>query len=268
MALAAGVPSVLKAVAVIPPVSVSVAPATGPLVPQSQILLNVVRKQYIFFLQPTSIEMNTSIEKEMLSRIMQSSAGDAFSPKDFSDLGSRQAVDVALHRLEARGAIRRILRGVYDRPKIGELTGRPISPDIWSVAQTIARKNGWKIVPSGETALNALGLSTQMPGSYLFFTDGQNKHYRIGNGVIEFRHRMPKDIPSIHGKCGLIIQALKALGKDRIDSTVIGKLELQLTLAECRELLDTARYMTGWINDYVKKICRKVNDAENRPDEH
>jgi len=201
--------------------------------------------------------MGDSIEQKILSRIRKHEQGAAFSPKDFTDLGSRQAVDVAFHRLETKGAIRRILRGIYDVPRMGKLTGKPASPNVWSVAQTIARKNGWKILPSGETALNALGLSTQVPANYLFFTDGQNKSYSIGNTHIDFRHRKPKELMQANGKCSLVTQALKALGKNHIDGSVVEKLRSQLTVKERRMLLSDSQYATAWILDAVKKICRK-----------
>ncbi|MBN1981875.1 MAG: hypothetical protein JW795_10100 [Chitinivibrionales bacterium] len=56
------------------------------------------------------------------------------------------------------------MRGVYDYPKIGTLIAGLLGLDIDQVAHAIARKHGWTIKPSGETALNILGLSTQVPG--------------------------------------------------------------------------------------------------------
>jgi predicted transcriptional regulator of viral defense system len=108
----------------------------------------------------------------IIQRIKNREPGWMLSAKDFIDLGSRQAIDTALHRLESRHVIRRIARGIYDCPRQSKLTGKAASPDIWIAAQTLGRKNGWKIQPSGETALNLLGLSTQVPGTFVFWGIG------------------------------------------------------------------------------------------------
>jgi hypothetical protein len=163
-----------------------------------------------------------------------------FSSKDFTDLGSRESIDTALHRLLAKGVIRRAMWGIYDLSVVSRITGEPVSPDVWSVAQTIARKNGWKIVPSGETALNVLGLSTQVPGTYLFFTDAQSREYRLGNRRLCFRRRTPRDMQSADGTGALVVQALKALGRERVDGAVIECLRRKLTRGECQELLHRA----------------------------
>ncbi len=199
--------------------------------------------------------MDQSIENKLIARIKGHGKGWSFSPKDFTDLGSRRAIDTSLHRLHADGIIRRTMRGIYDYPDIGKLTQKPLNPDIWSVTQTIARKNGWKIVPSGETAMNALGLSTQVPGKYVFFTDGKNMEYRLGNRTITFRKRTPKDLQTANDSGLMVIQALKTLGKERLDNSVMKTIREKLTPNEKKELMKQAQYGTDWVYEAIKKIC-------------
>jgi hypothetical protein len=201
--------------------------------------------------------MADTIEDQIITRIRENGAGWTFSPKDFLDLGTRTAIDVCIHRLLAVGTIRRVMYGIYDCPKEGKLTGKPLSPDIWSVAQTIARKSGWKIVPSGDAALNALGLSTQVPGKYIFFTDGKTRDYKLGKRVIQFRKRAPKDLQMVDGRGAVVVQALKALGKERIDENVIQGIREQLTPDDMSELMDKARYGTDWVYAAIKEICKE-----------
>lgn len=201
--------------------------------------------------------MAQSIEKSIITRVKGHGNGWSFSPKDFTDLGQRTAIDTALQRLHDLGEIRRVMRGIYDYPKIGKLTNKPLSPDIWSVAQTIARKNGWKIVPSGDMALNALGLSTQVPGKYIFFTDGTNREYKLKNRALTFRRRTPKDLQLANGPTSIVIQALKTLGKERIDESVINTIREQLSSNEKKELLKKAQYGTDWVFEIIKKICKE-----------
>jgi len=97
-----------------------------------------------------------SIENKVINRIYGNGRGWAFFKNDFVDLGSANAVDLALHRLLRKGKIRRVIRGVYDYPKYSKLLEQNLSPDIDQVAQALARKFGWKIQISGNAALNVL----------------------------------------------------------------------------------------------------------------
>ena len=99
----------------------------------------------------------------------------AFSEKDFWDIGTRVSVRVELFRLAQNGKIRRVMRGVYDYPRFSEMLGQWLSPDLNQVAEALARKFGWHIQSSGDTELNLLGLSTQVPGKIVYFSDGPNR---------------------------------------------------------------------------------------------
>lgn len=207
-----------------------------------------------FSYKTKGVKMAQSVEKSIVKRIKGHGVGWSFSPKDFTDLGKRSAIDISLHRLHASGTIRRVMQGIYDYPKIGRLTKKQLSPDIWSVAQTIARKNGWKIVPSGETALNALGLSTQVPGKNIFLTDGNNREYKIENRTLTFKRRTPKDLQLVNGPTSIVIQALKTLGKEHVDEMVLKKIRNKLSSNEKKELLKKAQYGTDWVYEVLKRI--------------
>lgn len=104
-----------------------------------------------------------SIANKVINRIYGHGRGWAFTPKDFADLGERSAIDISLNRLIKKGTIRRIMRGIYDYPRISKLFNAPASPEPDQIAHAIAKIHSWSISPSGETALNILGLSTQVP---------------------------------------------------------------------------------------------------------
>ena len=114
-----------------------------------------------------------STEEKALRRIHGNGGRWAFSARDFADLGSRPTVDSALHRLERKGSIRRVIRGIYDRPQFSEVLSTELSPDLDQVAQALARKFGWRIQPSGAVAQNLLRLSTQVPARAVYLSDGR-----------------------------------------------------------------------------------------------
>src|SRR5882762_4813579 len=167
--------------------------------------------------------MRQTIENKLSYRIRGNGSGWAFSPKDFLDLGGRPTIDSALHRLTQRGEIRRVVRGIYDYPRFSKLLDQHLSPDIDQVARAIARKFGWRIQPSGATALNFLGLSTQVPARAVYLSDGPDRVYQIGNTALAFEHTALKESGIELKESGLIVQALKSLGQERITPGIISK---------------------------------------------
>ena len=117
-----------------------------------------------------------------------------FSKKDFADLGNHKAIDKALSRLAKKGTIRRVVQGVYDYPKYSKLLEQDLSPDIDQVAQALARRFGWEIQVSGNTALNVLGLSTQVPTRYLYCSNGRDRLYEIDKIELIFDKTILSDI--------------------------------------------------------------------------
>jgi hypothetical protein len=95
-----------------------------------------------------------------------------FVPADFLDLGSRKAIDIALHRLARKGTIRRLAHGVYDFPKEHPVLGT-LSPSADDVASALAGRDRTRLQPAGAYAANALGLSEQVPANAVFLTDAR-----------------------------------------------------------------------------------------------
>ena len=113
-----------------------------------------------------------SIEGKAVKRIYANHRGWAFSKNDFLDIGGDDSIRKALTNLETKGTIRRVLRGLYDYPRMSKLIEGPMDPDLRQVGQALARKSGWRIQPSENTSLNILGLSTQVPAQAVYLSDG------------------------------------------------------------------------------------------------
>ena len=103
-----------------------------------------------------------SIDSKIISRIYGRGKGCVVTPGDFADLGSRQAVDLALHRLAKKGTMRRLARGLYDYPRIDPALGL-LSPTIDAIVKALKERNKILLQPSGGYAANLLGLSDQVP---------------------------------------------------------------------------------------------------------
>lgn len=201
-----------------------------------------------------------SHHNKILARIYGHGRGWAFSAKDFLDLAGRATVDKTLTILRDKGTIRRVVRGLYDYPRMSKSLRMQSPPDLDQVAHAIARKGGWRIQACGPWAANLLGLSTQVPARVVYLTDGKRISIKIDNLNIEFRPTAIKNLET--GKCGLVIQALRGVGKNRIDDKVITHLRKQLSAKDCRKLLSMTS-VTGWIHEAIKEICRPGGDVNH-----
>ena len=200
-----------------------------------------------------------SIDSKMLSRIYGNGRGYVFSSFDFIREFKDNNIDKALSVLTKEGKIRRIARGIYDYPRYSDLLEQPLSPDIDAVAQAYARKFNWQIEISGESALNYLGLSTQVEGNYIYLSSGPNRQYKIDNTTLTFKHTSLKNIGFKYKESSLLVQALKVLGEKHVDTVVKEKLASWLVPSVCKKVLDDTQTATTWIYETIKEICKKVN---------
>jgi hypothetical protein len=160
------------------------------------------------------IEM-ASIEDKILQRIKAFPKGELVLPADFSELGSSEAVRISLFRLEKEGVISRVAQGIYVRPKESSLIGKLV-PTAEVVAEAIAKRDRIRTVPTGSYALNALGLSTQVPMNIVLLTDGSPREIKVGKRKIKFKKTTPKNLLAKGKISQLVIQALKEIGNGKV----------------------------------------------------
>lgn len=190
------------------------------------------------------------------NRIISAEKGSIFVTSDFLDIANIDAVNKALSRLTQDNVVCRILRGVYEYPEYSNFLREFVAPSPDKVAHALARNYGWTIVPCGDTALNLLGLSTQVPAVWSYVSDGNYKEYTFDKITIKFKRTTNKEISKITYKTALVIQALKSLGKEKIDDDAIEKISSGLKIDEKQKMLTEAKYATAWIYETIKLICK------------
>ena len=188
--------------------------------------------------------------------IAKSENGSVFVSTDFTDITNKKTVNMALLRLADEGLVKKILFGVYYKPEYNELLGETVAPSPNKVAHALARNFGWTIVPCGDTALNLLGLSTQVTSQWVYVSDGAYKEYTFDNTTIKFKRTTNKEISKVSYKTALTIQALKALGKENITEQVISRLKKILTDEEKEKMLAESKSATSWVLELIKVICK------------
>ena len=199
-----------------------------------------------------------TMRDQIVTRIERQGSGEVFSAKDFLDIASRTTIDVTLAELAQDGTVRRIRRGLYDKPTVNPALGGELSPDIDEAARAIARRQKWKIVPEGAWAANLLGLTTQVPARIVYLTDGPNNEVPIGRRSISFKHARPKALAGLEGKIALVVQALRYLGKENVGSREVETLRAALTASEKRKLVKDTRFSVDWIYEMAKRIAEKA----------
>ncbi|EFB40149.1 MULTISPECIES: DUF6088 family protein [Parachlamydia] len=197
--------------------------------------------------------MHQSIEILVKDRIIDHGRGWCFTTMHFSDLGSDASIRKALSQLQKQNIIRRLVQGVYDYPKMHDLLGT-IPPDLNEVAKAIAEKNGVQIQPAGAYAANLVGLSVQVPGRVIFLTEGPSRKVKIGNQEIIFKKTTKKIMSSAGTREGLLIQALKNLGKDHIDQIARAQISKFLKNTTEEEIKKNMKFAPAWIRALVFEI--------------
>ena len=200
-----------------------------------------------------------SIEEKILKRIKTIPRGELFLPSDFSDLGSSEAVRISLFRLEKEEVITRVAQGIYVRPKESALIG-PLTPSAEDVAEAIAKRDRIRTVPTGTYALNALGLSTQVPMNIVLLTDGSPREIKVGKRTIKFKKTTPKNLLAKGKISRLVIQALKEIGNGKVSIDEEKKILALLRKEDKKNLSHDISLAPVWIQKIMKQA---LTDGKN-----
>ena len=177
-----------------------------------------------------------------------------FVAADFYGIAGRDAIRKTLSRLEEDNYIKRVMRGVYYKTRYSKLLKEDVIPSPRLVASAIARNNGWTIAPSGIMALNMTGLSTQVPAQLSYVTNGTPKAYHYDNFTIIFKRTSARDLERLSKKTAIVVQALKAIGKDKVTPKDLNQIRRYLSPEEKNKAVKEARYATSWIYDLIKML--------------
>ncbi len=201
-----------------------------------------------------------SAAKKILARIYGNGRGATFTPKDFHDLASHETIRATLSRLAASGTIRRLIRGVYDYPEFSARLNAPAPANPDAIARAIARNHGWTIHPEGNTALNLLALSTQVPAQWQYSSDGPTRVIHWAGGPLVFKHRSNKEISPLSPRTALLVQALKALGQQNVDGDTRARLQSAFTARELTRAVREARFVTAWVYEVIRDLAATKGD--------
>ena len=197
-----------------------------------------------------------TVDKKVIARIYGNGRAWVFTPEHFKDLGSRDAVASALKRYKQTGVIRQLARGLYLYPQTDAVFGE-LSPTADAIAGALAGRDALRLQPTGAYAANLLGLSEQVPMRIVYLTDGRSRKLQVGNRQIELRQTSPRNMATAGTISGLVIQALRFIGKEHVDDETIELLNGRLDDAARKQLAKDIRHAPGWIAEIFRQIIQE-----------
>jgi hypothetical protein len=167
-----------------------------------------------------------------------------------------------LKRCRESGLIRQLARGLYDYPDKDPELGT-LSPTPDAVAKALAGRDAVRLQPSGAYAANLLGLSTQIPMKIVYLTDGLSRTVAIGKKQIILKRTTPRNMATAGRISGLVIQALRHLGKQYVDEDILASLDRRLDDNDRKQLLKDVRFAPAWIADIMRRLGEKKESDSN-----
>ena len=195
-----------------------------------------------------------SINNEIIEYVKKKRRGRIYFADEFRKFGNNDAVRQALSRLCRKKILIRLAAGIYLFPRIDKEIGT-LFPSIETVAKIIAKREKTRYIPTGAYALNALGLSMQVPTKVVFLTDGTPRIVKIGKkATIKFKRTVAKNL-SFKGKISsMVIFALKEIGKDKVSDEHFQKIKDALQLEKRENIVYDANLAPVWVSNIILKL--------------
>jgi hypothetical protein len=203
-----------------------------------------------------------SFDSLIARRVKAAACGSVFTPDSFATLGSRASIDKALQRLVARGELRRLSRGLYDKPRQDELLG-VLWPSVEAIVKAIAGRNRLRTQPAGAYAANLLGLSEQVPAKVLLLTDGLSRTVQAGPMRITLKRTTPRQMAAAGRLSGLLIQAFKNIGAQHLSERHVEHLRAAIPAVRRAKVAGDVALAPVWMRPWLLAVAR---DDATRPD--
>ena len=195
--------------------------------------------------------MSNVLTKKIRERIVSQGENSLYMVRDFADLNNDGLVTRALSRLEKDGMLIRISQGIYLYPQRNRFG--ILKPNIDEIAVAIAQKDKARIIPSGLTALNKLGLSTQVTMNAVYLTDASAREIKIGNRTIVFKRSAPRNFAYKTDIFPLVVGAMKEIGEANLTDNQLRIIKETINRCEDKEaIMYDYNIAPGWIRKKLK----------------
>ncbi|HAT1883609.1 TPA: DUF6088 family protein [Legionella pneumophila] len=215
--------------------------------------------------------------KNLIIERIKNNKEQIWTPADFIDLGDSEAIKKTLQRLVNNHQLRRIDRGLYDKPRTNALTGKENPPDYRKVIEAVSRRDQVRILIDGMTCANELGLTNAVPGQVLIHTDGRLRPIKLNNLIIKFKLTAPSKLYWADRPGMRIVQALYWL-EDTLCRTnemnFIVKAKLTDLLSKstqkqeiCADLRAGLHTLPIWMQKWLRVFLLSIEESKQENDE-
>ena len=171
---------------------------------------------------------------------------------DFPEYHS-EFVGETLAELTREGLLVKLAQGIYAKPRWSRFG--VVLPSVDKIVQAIAARDNAEVLPSGMTALNVLGLSTQVPMKYSYLTTGSERTIKLKNQEIRLKRGVPKNFCYKTKLIALLVQALKALKQQNVGQEEIQVIRSLISKEPDRiALAKDVDMMPNWMKRIVKPM--------------
>lgn len=191
--------------------------------------------------------------KDLKARIAGMDGGSIIFVSDYLDLSNDKQVSRMLSEVESQGLIVRLAKGIYCKPT--QTRFGPLYPDISKIVEAVAQRDHAQVLPSGYTAANMLGLSTQVPMAYTYITSGSSRKLTVEGKTVNLQRAVPRNFAYKTRLAALIVQALKATGEDNIGREEISALKNAIDKNPDKEAFRSdVLLMPIWMKSIIKPL--------------
>lgn len=209
-----------------------------------------------------NIATRGNIKATVMEKIVESQPHSVFFITDYTDLGAAETIRKILFEATLRGILEKAAHGIYVKPKESRFGKVPIP--LEKVATKIAERDKCRILPSGSTAANLIGLSTQVPMNLSYITTGSTRTIEIGDRKIFFRHASPKNFASKGTAMPLLIQGLREIGEENVTGAEYEAVRRFIEKQQDPYLQEDLRLAPVWIQRIIKKILQNETLAATK----
>jgi len=203
-----------------------------------------------------------SVLKQIENILKKRKPGEILFILDFLEVSDYDTVRKSLQRLTEKGLLIRLSKGIYYYPKNDKLLGL-IYPSAEQIGNAIAKRDKARIIPTGVYAMYRLGLTTQVPMNVVYLTDGSARKIQIGKQTIVFKKTSPKNLSAKNQLSNLIIQGLRAIGKENITQSHILKIKkIIFDSKEMNDLRNDLLHAPVWIQKIVLEIIKEIENEQ------
>ena len=193
-----------------------------------------------------------NIKDMVMMSIEDSQPHSIFFISDYVQLGAAETIRKILHEATITGVLEKAGHGIYFKPKISRFGKVPVP--LEKIAKEIALRDKCEILPTGNTAANLIGLSTQVPMNLSYITTGSTRTIKIGERKISFRHAAPKNFAAKGRVMPLLIQGLREIGQDNISDEDNDSIKRFIDNQKDPYLQEDLQLAPAWMQRIIKKL--------------